>query len=212
MSHIIPSEEIAFRHDFSILANARGYLDAVEVGTDLGVFAREFLSRFKGNWLLCVDPYAPHAEFKYDRTGDLLTAVQALAPFHGHFRFVRGRSPQVAPWVASVISPQFVYIDASHEETDVAADLDAWWRVLSDDGLLAGHDFDDCHPGVIAAVTRFADDRCLTVRLTHEKAPSPPSWYIYKCANGEPAQLFHRFFRDAESQNERFEACQPFER
>src|SRR5690242_11136051 len=107
---IVPSEEIAHRVDFSILANARGYLDAIEVGTDQGVFAAEFLSRFKGNWLWCVDPYDPHADFPHDRSGDMLTAIQALAPYHGRFRFVRAKSVEAAPWVRRHIRPDFVYI------------------------------------------------------------------------------------------------------
>lgn len=198
---IIPSEEIAYRYDFSILCNARGYLDAVEVGVDLGVFARDFLTRFKGNWLLGIDDYASHPDFPHDRTADMLVAIQALAPFHGHFRLVRARSLDAAPWVSRVIRPQFVYVDASHEEQDVLADLETWWNVLAPEGMLAGHDHDADHPGVVRAVERFASERGLTVRLTHEKT-APPSFYIYKT---EPMTLFHRFFRDDESLN----PCQP---
>lgn len=194
---IIPSEEIAFRHDFSILCNARGYVDAVEVGTDQGVFARQFLERFEGNWLYCVDPYEPFPDFPYNRAGDMAVAVAAMAQFHGRHRFVMRRSVEAASWVAKVISPQFVYIDASHEEADVMADMVAWWPTLRADGMLAGHDFDADHPGVIAAVTRFADERNLTVRLTHETT-SPPSLYIYK---SEPEVLYHRFFNEGESAN-----------
>lgn len=183
--------------DFALLCNARGFKDAVEIGTDLGRFAKDFLDRFKGNWLFCVDPYEPHPDFSYDRSGDLIVAAQALAPHHGRFRFVRARSTDAVAWVARVISPEFIYIDGSHEEPDVTADLLAWWDILPTRGMLAGHDFDDDHPGVIEAVTAFAGARNLTVRLTHEK-DAPPSWYIYK---KEPEILFHRFFRFDESAN-----------
>ncbi len=185
---IEPSTEISHRTDFSQLANARGYLDAVEVGTDMGVFAREFLSRFNGHWLYLVDPYGPYPDFPYDRTGDLIVAAQALAPFHGRFRFVRSPSVDAARWVTKMIHPDFVYIDGSHVEADVSADLVAWWEVLSPGGMLAGHDFDDSHPGVKAAVTRFARERQIVVRLTAEPLAS---WYIYKT---EPETLILQYF------------------
>jgi hypothetical protein len=195
---IEPSTEIATRYDFPLLANARGYLDAVEVGTDQCVFARDFLSRFRGNWLICVDPYAPHEEFPYDRIGDMIVAANALAPYHGRFRIVRGRSPEAVPWVCTFVAPAFVYIDGAHDEASVTADLEAWWDVIPDGGMLAGHDWDEAHPGVTGAVERFARERELVVRLTQEPA-FPPSWYVYK--GGEPAVLYHRFFRDGESPN-----------
>jgi hypothetical protein len=195
-----PSPEISHRTDFSILCNARGYRDAVEVGVDLGVFARGFLARFEGHWLVLVDPYGPHPDFPYDRTGDLVVAAQALAEFHGRFRFVRARSPDCVAWVRTFCRPEFIYIDGSHDEADVAADLGAWWEALPPDrGMLAGHDHDASHPGVVSAVERFARERGLVVRLTHE-ADAPASWYMYK---REPEKLLRRLFTAGEVDNPR---------
>lgn len=195
---VIPSDEIAHRYDFSLLANARGYRDAVEVGTDLGRFAADFLARFRGHWLVSVDPYEPFPEQPYDRLGDLLTAAVALAPFHGRHRFVRAPSPDCIPFVTSFTSPQFVYIDGAHDHDSVTADLEGWWAVPSVE-LLAGHDFDPEHPGVVRAVERFARARGLAVRLTHE-ADAPPSWYVYR---REPERLAVNLFRAADEPNPR---------
>lgn len=194
---VVPSPEISHRVDFALLCNARGYKDAVEIGTDQGVFARDFLDRFRGHWLVCVDPYEPHGEFPYDRTIDAMIAVQALAEHHGRVRFIRMRSPEAVPVVRSFVAPEFVYVDGSHSEADVAADLRAWWDVLPPHGMLAGHDYDPAHPGVMAAVEDFARERGLVVRLTHE-CHAPPSWYIYRT---EPAELMVRLFRDATEPN-----------
>ncbi len=193
---IIASEEISHRTDFSILCNARGYKDAVEVGVDQGIFAKDFLSRFNGNWLYGVDLYEPTPDFPHSRYADMLVAINALMPYHGRFRLIVARSVEAAPFVASLIKPEFVYIDAMHEELDVAADLEAWWPVIAEHGIIAGHDFDDSHPGVMAAVSRFAQEHDLIVRLTHEE--KMPSWYCYKT---EPATVFHRLFRSGESPN-----------
>lgn len=186
-----PSVEIAHRTDFALLCNARGLTDAVEVGVDQGVFARDFMSRFKGHWLFLVDPYEPHAEFPYDRTGDLVVAANAMAPYHGRYRFVRGRSPDCIPFVQTVITPDFVYIDGDHTEAGCYADMAAWWEILPAHGMLAGHDYDPQHPGVVAAVNRFAAERGVVVRLTAEPPPVPASWYCYKT---EPPELIRLYF------------------
>jgi hypothetical protein len=193
------SPEISHRYDFPILCNARGYVDAVEVGVDMGVFARDFLARWKGYWLILVDPFAPYPEIPVDRTLDMMAAVQALAPFHGRFRFIRQRSPEAIPLVLKFIKPPgFVYVDGEHDEASVRADLEAWWDVLPETGLIAGHDFDDSHPGVTGSVTKFAKERGLVVRLTHEQPPEPPSWMIYKT---EPPTLKVSLFRRGEEAN-----------
>jgi len=196
---IEPSDEISNRVDFAHLCNARGYKDAVEVGVDHGVFAREFLSRWNGHWLILLDPYRPYAEMPYDRMIDAFVAAQALAPFHGRFRFVRAASPMAIPWVQTFVAPEFVYIDGSHVEAEAYADMVAWWEILPSGGMLAGHDYDPAHPGVMAAVERFARERQIVVRLTHEKV-GPPSWYCYR---GEPTTTVHKFFRDEEVANPR---------
>jgi hypothetical protein len=192
------SDEISHRHDLALLANARGYKDAVEIGTDQGIFAREFLNRFNGHWLICVDPYAPFAEWPYDRTIDLTVAAAALAHHHGRFRFIRRASPDAIPLVLAFCHPDIVYIDGSHEEDAVRADLEAWWDVLPSHGMLAGHDYDDVHPGVVAAVNRFARERGVVVRLTVEDGVFPPTYYIYRT---EPPTLIHRYYRHGESAN-----------
>lgn len=195
---VILSEEISHRYDFALLCNARGYVDAVEVGTDQGSFAADFLAVWKGYWLLCLDPYEPYPELPYDRSLDMMVAVATLQPHRGRFRFVRHRSPDAIPFILTIIQPPgFVYLDGSHDEADVLADMKTWWEVLPETGLLAGHDYDNAHPGVVGAVHRFAEDRGLIVRLTHETT-SPPSWYIYKT---EPATLYVRLFRSADEAN-----------
>jgi hypothetical protein len=195
---VIPSEEISHRGDFVLLANARGVIDAVEIGVDMGVFAAGFLSRFAGNWLILVDPFDPYPEIPVDRTLDMMVAVQALAPFHGRFRFIRQRSPEAIPLVLKFIqAPGFVYVDGEHNYKDVAADLRGWWGAIRSDGILAGHDWDDEHPEVKRAVEEFARENDIVVRLTAEKTCAR-SWYCYKT---EPDELMHFFFRDGRSVN-----------
>lgn len=193
MFAIEQSTEIAHRCDFSLLCNVRGLTGvAIEVGVDQGVNARDFLSRWSGNWLIGIDPYWPIPDFGWiDRQTDMMTAIQALMPYHGRFRLIRATSLDFAShypyWLGA---PGFVYVDGDHTYQAVADDLRAWWDRLIPEGILAGHDYhNEDHPEVKAAVDDFARERGLVVRITREAGM--PSFYIYKT---EPEMLVHRFF------------------
>lgn len=170
---------------FASLCNQRDIRIAVEVGTDQGVYAKQFMSLYKGDHLFCLDPYVSYEWMGIDdRLPDLLMAVHNLAGFDGRARIVRGCSPNVIEgmpwWVKKHLG--FVYIDGSHEQLDVELDIEAWWGILTPNGILAGHDYDATHPGVMEAVNAFAEKMDRTVRLTQEK--QIPSWYIYKTELG----------------------------
>ena len=49
-----------------------------------------------------------------------------------------------------------VHVDASHAERDVANDLEAWWPLVADGGILMGDDYDNIHwKGLVRAVDAF---------------------------------------------------------
>lgn len=53
-----------------------------------------------------------------------------------------------------------VFVDASHDEASVTADIAAWRRIVRPGGILCGHDYDPSWPGVPAAVdAAFGDTR-----------------------------------------------------
>jgi predicted O-methyltransferase YrrM len=49
-------------------------------------------------------------------------------------------------------SIDFLFLDASHEYNDVKNDISAWLPKIRKKGILAGHDYQSCFPGVIIAV------------------------------------------------------------
>jgi Methyltransferase domain len=58
-----------------------------------------------------------------------------------------------------------VYIDAAHEYEPVLADIEAYDKLLTDDGILWGDDFHETWPGVCRAVREYAERKGLTLVL-----------------------------------------------
>jgi hypothetical protein len=55
-------------------------------------------------------------------------------------------------FAANQIYADMIYIDASHEHQEVAADIRGWWRQLRSGGVMVGDDYTTVWPGVIRAV------------------------------------------------------------
>lgn len=168
------------RVEFADLCNARGIKRAVEVGTERGIFAEQFLQRWQGEILVCIDPWAAYHHMPYDRTPDMLMAVTLLAPFRYRAKLVRGESLAMAPTVGAYFRPGFVYVDGDHQYESVRADLEAWWAQLASGGILAGHDYmPGEHDDVVRAVNEFADARGLSINLTQD-LDEYLSWWVVK--------------------------------
>jgi hypothetical protein len=67
----------------------------------------------------------------------------------------------------------FIYLDASHEYTDVLADLRLWYPLLAAGGVLVGDDFEDPWYGIIRATMEFADEIGRPLQLSKAFASSP---------------------------------------
>ena len=168
------------RNDLGVLANGANCHNAVEVGTDQGVFADAFLQKFTGV-LHCVDEYKPYPEMIWDRQFDRSIAIQNLAKHAGRVRLIQAPSIGAVEFIAKTTVIHFVYIDASHRFGDVLNDLEYWWSILPPGGILAGHDWSDWHHYVIRAVIQFAlSEEIYKIELTDEK---DASWILRKPEN-----------------------------
>lgn len=184
--NILPSPEIWHRDDFPLLCEWRKLYRIVEVGVDRADFSVCFLSRCYNHQLyIGVDPYEPYAEMQWNREADFQTAVGQYGRFR-KAKLIRQRSSDAARSLKMSQSEfysrdyDFVYIDGSHQYEDVVADLQTWWPLVSQQGILAGHDWEMTtgdHQDVKRAVTEFAAKLDLTVYFTPD---DPASWYIYK--------------------------------
>jgi len=177
------------RRNFSFLLHQRKVWHAVEVGTDRGHFARQLLSTSSWTGMLwCIDPYLPYDGMNWNREADLAMAVAVLAPFVPRVRIVRATSEEwirvAQEWLPHI---GFVYIDGDHTREAVARDIATWWPILKPGGILAGHDFCPPYAGVQEAVTQFAEENDLTVRVVYDV--DSHSWFVEKPAPPPPPEL-----------------------
>lgn len=63
------------------------------------------------------------------------------------------------------IKAQLIYIDASHEEDDVYRDLNNFYELLDDGGIMFGDDYQKEWPGVINSVNRFVKEKNTSVEI-----------------------------------------------
>lgn len=164
---IQPNLLMGGRADFAALCDAKGLKTAIEIGTDRGVFAREFLDRWHGEMLYCVDPYVAYPEMQWDRSGDLMLAVAHLTPHAPRVRFIMATSVRAAGYFENgeplPTHVGFIYIDGSHHREEVSKDLAVWWPRLLPGGVFAGDDFQMA--SVRNAVTDFAQEQGLPISL-----------------------------------------------
>jgi hypothetical protein len=186
--HFAPPE-IATRDQFGELLNQRGLLGiAAEVGTYLGHYAKTILQTWRGERLLCIDPWRPMPEYYGDpvasgnRRFDYNCARQRLRPFGKRCEIMRMTSLEAAELVPDG-SLAWAFIDANHRRPHVEADLAAWWPKIASGGIISGHDIicpageNDWTGEVLPAVGEFAEQHGLVVHLVPERYWS---WYCYK--------------------------------
>ncbi|WOO39842.1 class I SAM-dependent methyltransferase [Rubellicoccus peritrichatus] len=159
----------------------------IEVGTWLGASALRMADKLKAQSsdarVLCVDTWLGAAEF-WDCQSDP-ERYEALDIKHGFpsvfYQFIANilhagaqdtvvpfpqTSANAAVWLKKRnITSKLIYIDGSHEEADVYADLTAYWPLLEVGGVIFGDDYDAFWPGVIISVNRFAVENGLEAEV-----------------------------------------------
>lgn len=73
------------------------------------------------------------------------------------------------------VEADVIYVDAAHEEEELALDLMLFWRVLRPGGVMFGDDYVPRWPGVVRAVDRFVGGHALQLEVDREKwlVPKP---------------------------------------
>lgn len=162
---------------------------AVEIGTHRAEFAVEFLRRWHGDRLICIDPwthYDPHDPASLgDREADYQHALSQLRQFPHRVDVMRKTSAEAVGLFCDG-ELDFVYVDGCHQIDSLHFDLWSWWPKVRKGGILAGHDYLCCEPdggwgtNVQPAVAEFAFARDLPIWVVVEGGGMPWSFYLRK--------------------------------
>jgi len=162
----------------------------IEVGTWKGGSALEMAAQLErlgltNSRILCVDTWLGALEMWGDQTD--AQRFGSLALKHGYpqlyYQFLanvchKGAQHRIIPlplpsltaaqWLSlRAVRADLIYLDGSHEEEDVLADLMDYWDLLAPGAVLFGDDYD--WTGVRMAVDRFARDQRLTLDHLDDK-------------------------------------------
>ena len=111
----------------------------VDVGTGFGATAKLFSQFF--DHVITIDNFT---EFDVFKEKNISISNVSL---------IRENSIEVAKsFVEGKKHFGFVYIDADHSYESIRGDIDAWMPLVEKGGVLAGHDCDHFHQGVVKAV------------------------------------------------------------
>jgi len=124
----------------------------------------------QGTRLVCVDHWSGSHDMLAGRYAATLAVEDVQATFRDNMRRL-GIFVEILAEPSTVAAERFaagsvdrVFLDGSHDGPSVEADLEAWSPRLAPTGVLAGHDYDDKHDELRAAVDAFARRRGLEVR------------------------------------------------
>ena len=140
----------------------------VEVGTFLGksavYMAVEIINSGKLIKFDCIDHWLGSEEHKDNDKVDVDNLyedfLKNIEPVKGIIKPVRGDSISASK-LYKPNSLDFIFIDASHDEQSVKADLTYWMPRLKEDGIIAGDDIGN--EGVANAVKWFFDNEKLDI-------------------------------------------------
>lgn len=172
---LINRHEASWRLGYDVLPavlNKLGLKRGAEIGVAFGGHSEAILQNTGVEKLYAIDSYQHRPEYDdpmnlpqpvfdrlYQRTG------QRLSVFGERVTQIRLDSVEAAREINEPLD--FVYIDGDHSYEGVRADMEAWFPLIREGGIIAGHDYGQpAFPGVKAAADHFFKRFGLTV--THE--------------------------------------------
>lgn len=159
---------------------SRGYRTGAEIGVQFGAHAEMLLSRVSCT-LTLVDPWAASQRLRgrwYSADAVLAVCEARLDAFRGRTKLVRETS-ETAAQRFTCGAFDFVYLDGLHTAAGVAADLEAWYPLVRQGGMICGHDYvnHDAHCWVREPVDAFFG---AVGRDVHSTPGSTwPEWWVF---------------------------------
>jgi predicted O-methyltransferase YrrM len=150
------------------------------VGQSLACLAVEAINANKHIKIIGVDIFAGSIHDGKGKGGvvQISTLAENLAPIWDDIRIIKAPSVEAADMCHNA---DFVFIDGDHSYASVCADLAAWYPVVRNGGILAGHDIH--YPEVRRAVDEFAKSIGTTAEIYVNETSQPGydfCWMIRK--------------------------------
>jgi len=175
---------IVFPREFEKFAAKGKNLIGVEIGVYKGEHAESMLKELNIKKLYLIDPYESYAEnlnnFPMGEKNDLKDiedeAYAKLIRYNNKIEWIIKKSSDAINDIKEKVD--FVYIDGNHEYKYVKKDIEDYWKLVKEGGVLGGDDFfngmDNQHDGVINAVIEFATKMNLQLHVEGR------DWWMYK--------------------------------
>lgn len=168
-----PREQQLYEHQVAIAASPARF---VEVGSWMGrsstCMAEAIRNSGKQIDFSCVDTWRgseEHQQFSVVRDDALYEKfLTNIDPFRDLIQPLRMTSLEAAS-TFDFESLDFVFLDAAHDFANVVADIEAWLPKVRPTGVIAGHDYLSCWPGVVQAVE---------VNFGSRAKVFGPCWYV----------------------------------
>jgi predicted O-methyltransferase YrrM len=121
-----------------------------EIGSYRGRSTRALAEHTTGQ-LIAIDTWEGSSDFTPEQKSGLLDDFKKNMAGLDNVTPLKMTSSEAA---GALSNQQFdmIFIDAEHDYDNVKADIQAWLPRLKPGGLLCGHDYIDCYPGVLKAV------------------------------------------------------------
>ena len=146
---------------------------ACEVGVYLGEFSTQINKRLNVKKFYLVDPYISYDEYELvDSNGPMKWKENAhRLNKKGNEIWIEKTSDEAIGDIPDKID--YCYIDGNHAYKYVLNDLNAYWKLINEGGILAGHDINQ--KDVSDAVMKFVKDNDLDISFGDRR-----DWWIIK--------------------------------
>jgi hypothetical protein len=167
----IPISQIG-RYGLASIFNQLGFKEGVEIGVEVGGYARWMFERIRGLHLSCVDPWMTYDGYRERLPQEQQEALYKMAQENlskYNATLIRDFSVNALKLFKDK-SLDFVFIDGNHDYAHVSADIAGWEKKVRSGGILAGHDY---------TITKYYD-KCEVIPAVNDytKQQGISPWFV----------------------------------
>ncbi len=156
-------------------------ITVAEIGVWKGDHARFLQEELDINKMYLIDPYDAYEDYEEEKSeaermrDAEKEAHKKLGEYNNNNnKWIKDYSDVAFGQIPDKLD--YVYIDGNHKYKYVKRDVEKYYEMVKPGGVIAGHDFNPSWPGVIRAVTEFAEDNNIELHLEN----CGTDWFMIK--------------------------------